>query len=421
MHQVLLSHTIWLPIFNVLSRRGFEIGTKLAQGGFVEVWKNHSCGTEGDETDEWEKIYSVYPFLRFRKYGEADIKNFDQSLVSKVLLSAGVFLCMYYRFDKDTITRTVLGDAVFRLVFKYLYLVPLSSLMLVYGMMFSGKYETTHVNTVCQNIVYFMYIAAKLEKYKNDKYISILKMCFKLSMFSRSYSGDDLLFGWPVWLEEKFEVGINDFEKFARKCGLIFKYCYINPLYSVVVSTQTSKGYWLTELKVKGTTFLKNMMAHNYEIVDGKEKYVGLYPYRPHSDIMFRIWNSDRANSYVNSFFAKVLSIMYLSFGNREVFTYLQVLYMIACKKFSWDGELDVEAMEMVFKNSGFYFAARSHLQFYGSKVPTIDELRKQHDKHVTKMERTLITYSQFYGSQFGKGDLVIVDWDNAFEPEYFS
>jgi len=350
-----------------------------------------------------------------REYGEADVRNFDQSLVAKLLLIAAVFLCMFYRFDKNLLTRVVLGDAAFRLVFKYLYLVPLSVLMLVFGMMFSGKYETTHVNTVCQNIIYFMYIASKLHQYKNDKYIDILRLCVRKRMFARAYSGDDLGMGWPVWLRIKFHICLHDFGIFAQKCGLTFKYEKTGPLYSRVVSTRTSKGYWLTKLVVKGLTFLKNMMARNYEVVDGVEKYIGVYPYRPHSDIMFRIWNSDRANSYINSFFAKILSIMYLSFGNREVFSYCQILYAVAKRRFGWDGDLDLNAMEFLFKGSGFYFNARTHLEYYGTKIPTIEELRTQHDKHVRKQKRKLIPYSQYYGSKFGKNDLNVIDWDNPF------
>lgn len=350
----------------------------------------------------------MYPFLREREYGEADVSSFDQSLLYRLLMAVAIFLCMYYNMDKP-LTRTVMGDVAFRLVFKYLYLVPLNRLYLVMGMMFSGKYETSHGNTVYQNLVYYMYIADKLQKYKNDEYSTILKMCIDKKLFSRSYSGDDLFFGWPKWLRVRFGICVDDFKEFALKAGLIFKYCKTSPLYSVVTS-ENVKGYWITTLRIKGITFLKNTMARNFERLgeEGEYTYVGTYPYRPASDLMFRIGNSDKANSRIDGYFAKLLSMMYLSFGNREVFSYLQILYNKSVKLYGWNGVCDFDKIEEIFKGSNFFFQAKDIIKEKGFVVPSLVELRRAHDVGDLKVKKMLVSFSHYYNTEMNKDDLEV-------------
>jgi len=123
--------------------------------------------------------------------------------------------------------------------------------------------------------------------------------------------------------------------------------------------------------------FLKNQMANVYE----NGRYVGKYPYRPFYDIVFRLSNSDRANRFFDTLYAKVLSLAYLSVGNRESYQYLQMFYMFL-KRAHPDYKIDFAMLRNIFKNSG---ATRNFLMMEDSfnedePFPSLEFLRNLHD-----------------------------------------
>jgi hypothetical protein len=395
-HAVMLSHIALVGLFNYLNMQGFEIGTRLNDGGFLEIFKNHDCGTTPYNTSEtYDRIYDEMEFLREREYAEVDAESFDQTLLFKMLMMVALAFCMFFTFKPGTPVRTILGDISFRLVFKYLYLVPIQTLFLVSGMMFSGKYETSHGNTLYQNLVFFCYLATKLDEYKNHKYIKILRLCILWRLIARSFCGDDTIKSYPVFCKIHFNICIDDYQKFAAKLGIKFKIKKVLPLYGRVESVRVGINGWVTKNVKKGVTFLKNQVVELYEDEgDGKGLvFKGLYPFRATKDIFFRIGNSDRANGYIDSFFAKILSLSYLSFGNREAYHYLRVLYYLCLHRYKWDGFLDLEKIENIFRGSGIMYVAAKMLGPV-AKFPTLQYLRNRHDEKIEKTKRAIYTFN---------------------------
>jgi hypothetical protein len=387
-HNIFSSYIVLERLFAYLNRTGWELGTLLNDGGFEEIFKNHSCGTHDCEDPKFEEIYKKYPFLKRRVFVEGDISKFDQSLLYKILSYVGMFFCMFFKM-KSNLTLTMLCDVVFRLVYKYLYLVPLSSLYFVKGMMFSGKYETSHGNTAYQNLVWFSYLVVVLERNKAHKEYELLKEIIDFGLFVRSFSADDTALSWPEYCELAFGVSMEDYKIHAGKCGLQFKYIKKKPLYGVVKSVKIG-NVWKTDLVQEGITFLKNQMCKIMED-EGNGNFRLLkkrYPYRSWEDLIFRIGNSDRANGTIDGLFAKTISVAYLCMGNRQAYTYCQLFYKNLIDVFG-PCVLDKEKLEKLTKGSGALYNLLHHAE--NMDFPTLQSLRERHDRHHVKKSKVVL------------------------------
>jgi len=386
-HFIMLSHIYLKGIFALLKTPGYVIGFSLNDGEYLSIYEYHEA-----KEDVHEAIYVDYPDLREREHGEADVKSFDQSLIYKVLMAVGIFFGCFYKYDTDAM-KVIMSDIIFRFTSKFLYLVGIEEVKYVLGMMFSGKFETSHGNTAYQNLCFNMYKIHKLEKYKDSPYIYLLKLAIKFYLITGSFSGDDMFMSWPKKIRELFEVSLDDYKLFCKQVGLTFKYCFTKPLYAVV-HFQKIGSYFREVSCTPGITFLKNQMAFVYE--DGVLQ--GIYPYRPFKDLVFRIGNSDKSNQYIDTFYAKLLSVAYLCIGNSEVYDYISIIV----KEFKTRNPghvFDKRVCEFLTKNS---MSMRSFLE----QVSTIDEndsfptkeyLRKKHDKHLISMRPMLQNFNDYY------------------------
>jgi hypothetical protein len=121
-------------------------------------------------------LYTLYPRLRKRRYFDADIGQYDQSLLYGGLMWVALMYCCFYDFQYSSLARVLMADITYRLSTKYLHMVGMDELFLVLGMMFSGKFETSTGNTLYQVFVYLMYIFHKMEKYKDHADIVLLHL-----------------------------------------------------------------------------------------------------------------------------------------------------------------------------------------------------------------------------------------------------
>jgi hypothetical protein len=327
-HCIFLSYISMKGLFEFLSGKGWEAGTSLNDGGFFDIFKRHSCGTHSYDKEKFEKLYEKYPELFARSYFEGDVTKFDQSLLYRVLCFVGIFFATWYNMDHN-FTCTVLGNMIFRLMFKYLFIVPLSQLYAVKGMMFSGTFETSHGDTAYQMIVFYAFVSMMLDKHKDHPSFELLKVAVDNDLLQKGFLGDDTTLSWPTIFETLFGMTGDAYKDFAKRFGLRFKYFYKRPLFGTVVHTKIGKVF-RTRQTVAGMTFLKNSMCFNFDVIDGVSTFVGFYPYRSNSDLGFRIGNSDRANSTIDGFMAKLMSIAYLSVGNRQMYEYVKMCYSFA-------------------------------------------------------------------------------------------
>jgi hypothetical protein len=374
-HFTMLSNVFLRGIFAFLKTCNFVIGTSLNDGEFLKIWRYHECNEE-----EHEMAYSDFPELRAREYGEADASRFDQSQVYKLLYAVGIFFCCFYKYDED-IMKVIMSDIVFRLCAKFLYLVGINEVKYVLGMMFSGKFETSHGNTAYQNLIFQMYLTHLLEKWKDHPKNFLLVLSIRYGLITGSFSGDDMFLGWPKLLRQLFNVGIDDYRSFSEECGITFKYCKTKPLYGIVKFEKIINGgysFFKEVSVIKGIVFLKNQMSHIYH--DGI--FQGIYPYRPFSDLVFRIGNSDKANQYLDTFKAKLLSLAYLSVGNSEFYDYLSAVY-VEFNRRNPGLLITKEICQYIAKGSMsmYYFVSQLDSIDMEDPFPTLDMLRSQHDK----------------------------------------
>jgi len=142
------------------------------------------------------------------------------------------FFATFYKYD-NYLDMIVMSDVIFRLCVKFLYLIGVDDVFMVFGMMFSGKLETSHGNTIYQNLVFFLYLGDLLSRNKEDPEYFLLMEAIRFKLLTRGFSGDDMFQGWPQYLE-RMGVGLLGYEKFCKKIGLLFKYCTISQLYADV-------------------------------------------------------------------------------------------------------------------------------------------------------------------------------------------
>jgi len=337
------------------------------------------------------KIYDDYPELKEREYGEGDITRFDQSLIYSILYASGIFFACFYKYDSPAM-RTIMSDIVFRLCTKFLYLVGMDEVKMVLGMMFSGKFETSHGNTAYQNIVFRMYKTHKLMLFKGHPKFYLLEIAFKFMLATHSFCGDDMFLGWPVVLRREFNFCLTDYKEFCKHVGLHFKFCRMKPLYAIVKFENT--GIRRQTEYVEGIVFLKNQMAKVYE---GGE-FVGIYPYRPFKDLIFRIGNSDKANRYLDTFYAKLLSVAYLSVGNTEFYYYLRLIDLIFKKKnknFRFNKEICRDLMKGSYSMMSFFQQLDGIDE--NDPFPTLEYLRHKHDVGEKRSRVPLMNFNQYY------------------------
>jgi len=160
------------------------------------------------------------------------------------------------------------------------------------------------------------------------------------------------------------------------------------------------EGSFFREVRrVDGITFLKNQMSMVYE--DGILQ--GVYPYRPFKDLVFRIGNSDRANQYLDTFFAKLLSLSYLSVGNTEFYDYLNSLYLNFQKR-NPNMVFDKDICSYISKGSMSMYYFMSQLDQIDEKkpFPTLNYLRKKHDRAVVRSRPVLQDFNTYYSESRG-------------------
>jgi len=385
-HFTFLSHVYLKGIFAFLKGFGFEIGTSLNDGEFLDVWNYHEC-----VNPEHLKIYDDYPELKEREYGEGDISRFDQSLIYSILYGTGIFFSCFYKYDNPAM-RTVMSDIVFRLCSKFLYLVGMDQVKMVLGMMFSGKFETSHGNTAYQNIVFRMYKTFKLEQHKDHPKKYLLEVAIKFMLITHSFCGDDMFLGWPVVLRKLFNFCLEDYKAFCAHVGLQFKFCRMKPLYAEVRFSDS--GIHRELFRSEGIVFLKNQMARVFE----GDKFIGIYPYRPWKDLVFRIGNSDKANEFLDTFYAKILSVAYLSVGNTEFYNYLYIIHrFFKMKNANFVFNKDICKEIMKGSNTMFSFLRQIDAIDVKEPFPTLQFLRDKHDNGIKKSRLTLKNFNEYY------------------------
>jgi len=323
----------------------------------------------------------------------------------KILFFVGVFFCSFYNFKGKSglAANTLLGDMVYRLVFKYLYLTSVQKLFFVIGMMFSGKYPTSTGNTTYQNLIFFMYLIYKMHVFRDHEYFYLLKLSVSRKLITRSFSGDDNLIGYPTVLRIMFNVSAEDYYDFCYQCGLNKKYIRKNPLIGRAAFRE-KEGFFQEDssMFIDSSIFLKCSIKDIYETDKGSTElvYRGRYMYRSTADIIFRLCNSDRANKYIESFFAKVLSLMYLAVGNIEAYTILVAVFYLARSVFKWRGTLD-KAKILNYLGTSYSPDMDKVFDYTGDrpviKPPTLAEIRSKYDMMTPILRRPLLTFNNMY------------------------
>jgi len=393
-----------------LNKGGNELGTKIHVGQMNLLFERLSCGTGGFKPSRrLKRLYKMYPFLLEREYWEGDFKNFDQSLIHVVLMFVGLFYSTWYDYTTENrnATFTLVGDAIFRFVYKFLYIVPKKKLYRVDGMNFSGDKSTSHVNTVYQQIMFLSYFFVKLEQFKDHPDIWLLKLCIDEELIQGLFYGDDNSGGYPKILRLMFGISPEDYRQFTERFGLTYKYIHQVTLIGHHYFYKTEDGLWLedhSKASVGTMVFLKNEVSQIYESLDNGKNYslVGVYIYRPSKDLLFRLCNSDTANSKIDAFMAKVLSLMYLAVGNPESYWFIRRVYLIAKVIYKWSGNLEFDRMIDYFRNSYNTRYILGHLKslYKDSSIitpPSLEEIRGTYNLFEPKGVMPLVDFNMFY------------------------
>jgi len=226
-----------------------------------------------------------------------------------------------------------------------------------------------------------------LQRNKDHEHYQLLRDIIDTELVMHSFSGDDTVLSWPEICAELFGMTPEDYKEHARKCGLIFKYMMVKPLFGVVKSKRYGP-VWKTENPVKGVTFLKNSMCIILEDNSDGAGYVELenmYVFRSWEDLIFRIGNSDKANSTIDGLFAKTLSVAYLTMGNRQAYCYCTLFYVTLVKIYG-KPHMDMEKLSRLMKGSHALYNLFNNIQ--DTEYPSLDYLRKRHDRQVVKNKK---------------------------------
>jgi hypothetical protein len=399
----MLSLILLRPIHKFLIGGPFGIGLEINSGAFKDLAREMLAQGHKDKGYDFhlprkdaellDHIYDLYPELIERVFIEFDISAFDQSLLYSILVAVALFYCMFYRYDKDNgLTRLLMSDMGYRLCVKYLHMLGMDRAWVVLGMMFSGKFETSTGNTIYQTFVFVSYIHNKMKKYANHSKIELLYIAFQYNLIVFKFQGDDLAGSYPKIFETLFEFTYNDYRLWCEKYGLIIKKgSSANPIIGKAYF-YLYNGVWEEddEKHVMSVTYLNNQICAIYE----NDQFIGIYPYRPASDLLFRLGNSDKASEYIEGIYAKVLSLAMLTMGNIECYQILKEMYSILKSKYKINYTKIPDFLDMLSKGSNtFYQLKKSEMEF--DEFPTMDNLRYRHDQEVSPTRYALINFAQ--------------------------
>jgi len=331
-------------------------------------------------------IYDLYPELIERMTIELDISAFDQSLLYEILVAVALFYTSFYDYRKDPLAKILMSDIAYRLCVKFLHMTGIDRAFVVLGMMFSGKFETSTGNTIYQVYVFVAYIHNKMKKYANHPKIHLLHIAWQYNLINFKFQGDDLAGAYPAVFADLFKMTYKDYSKWCLKYGLVVKKgsgskSIIGQSYFYEVN-----GVWEEDESkhVESVVFLKNQVCLTYE----NDIPVGILPYRPTYDLVFRLGNSDKSSENIEGIYAKTLSIAMISLGNREVYDICDRLFKLIMKKTVINYELLDTCIKDMAKGSNVFFNLNKEGMSY-TVFPDLWELRNRHEE-----ERVPIRYA---------------------------
>lgn len=321
-------------------------------------------------------IYDLYPELIERMTIELDISAFDQSLLYTILVAVALFYCAFYDYENDPLCQILMADIGFRLCVKFLHMVGIEKAYVVLGMMFSGKFETSTGNTIYQTYVFVAYIHNKLKIYANHPQIHLLYIAWQYNLINFKFQGDDLAGAYPRIFSELFNMTYADYAEWCLMYGLIVKVGYGDKRIIGRSFFYSSNGVWEEDENKHedSLVFLKNQICVTYE--DDIE--VGILPYRPTSDLVFRLGNSDKSSENIEGIYAKTLSIAMISLGNREAYEIAHRLYDIIVAKTDIDFSKVSEQIEQLSKTSNALYQLAKDKDSYKT-FPDLRGLRIRH------------------------------------------
>jgi len=218
-----------------------------------------------------------------------------------------------------------------------------------------------------------------LKNYENHPKVYLLQVAFEYMLIYFTFQGDDLLGSYPKIFEEWFDMTYADYKAWCLYYGLTIKKGYSDR--PMIGESYFSKigGIWEEddEKHVKSVTFLKNEFCATYE--DGV--MVGIYPYRPARDLIFRFGNSDKASEFIEGIYAKALSLGMLTLGNIECYQYFQQSFELIRRKYDINFDNINFMLDTMAKTSNtFYQLRKSDIEF-GSGFPLLSDLRIRHNQ----------------------------------------
>jgi len=400
----LLSLILLRPIHKFLIGGPFGLGLEINAGSFKKLAREMLAQGKVNRDykyhlprKDWETldfIYNMYPELVERVFIELDITAFDQSLLYPVLVAVALFYCMFYKYDSDNgLTRLLMSDMSYRLCVKYLHMLGMDRAYVVLGMMFSGKFETSTGNTIYQFFVFVSYIHHKLKKYENHEKIHILQIAFEYMLIYFTFQGDDLAGSYPKIFEEWFGMTYSDYKAWCLYYGLTVKKGYSNRPMIGESHFYSVGGVWEEDdaKHIKSVTFLKNEVCATYE----NDEFMGIFPYRSASDLIFRFGNSDKASEFIEGVYAKALSLGMLTVGNIECYQYFQQAFELVRKKYDINFDnINVMLDTMAKTSNTFYQLRKSEVEFDGG-FPSLINLRIRHDQEKEPVRYGLQCYAR--------------------------
>jgi hypothetical protein len=271
-----------------------------------------------------------------------------------------------------------MGDVAYRLCVKFLHMLGIDRAFAVLGMMFSGKFETSTGNTIYQVYVFVAYIHMKLKMYADHPKIYLLHMAWQYNLINFKFQGDDLGGAYPKILRELFNFTYDDYKNWCLKYGLVVKKgSDKKPIVGKSYFYETN-GVWEEDESKheEGIVFLKNQICLTHE----NDVIVGVLPYRPTYDLVFRLGNSDKSSESVEGIYAKTLSIAMISLGNREVYDICQRLFEVITKKCVINYQVISECVKDLSKGSNVFYNLNKEGMSY-SVFPDLWELRQRHEE----------------------------------------
>jgi hypothetical protein len=388
-NYTLLSMILLKPIHKFLVGGPFGLAMGINAGSFKAMARELLAQGKKDRVygdvhlprEDYAKldfIYDLYPELIERISIELDISAFDQSLLYEILVVVALYYVGFYDYKDDPLARILMADMGYRLCVKYLHMLGIDRAFVVLGMMFSGKFETSTGNTLYQVYVFVSYIHHKLKMYADHPKIHLLHIAWEYCLINFKFQGDDLGGAYPKVLRDLFDFTYDDYSAWCLKYGLIVKKGSDKKAIVGRSYFYSINGVWEENVDkhVEGIVFLKNQVCLTYE----NDIMVGILPYRPSYDLVFRLGNSDKSSETIEGVYAKTLSIAMISLGNREVYDICERLFRLVMKK----ATIDYDMVEVAVKNmsrgsSAFYHLVQEGMSY--TAFPDLWELRMRHEE----------------------------------------